>query len=242
MLKKILLLYRVSHELLFSTLWTNNILPICYEAFANHRTLARRADEAIIMPVSTLKRNKSGSTNACNWLITGSTSLREKFTKAISAVGLVISGCESLSRQRFRTVCAGEALSVPGLISVGHTSLSDHFAALDTLGGKLVLVAFCAVDVVLLRDKGLCANRHLTSAADKTLLVPLPVLILHLLHASSENVSTCIASGGKLCVITGSTVNSVCLATKLFIHQRASALKTQETGLMPVLVFVGQIL
>jgi len=236
------LLYGVSHELLFSTLRTNNILPVCYEAFANHRTLARRADKAIIMPVATLKRKKSCSTNACKRLSTGSTSLREKFTKAISAVVLVISGCKSLSSQRFLAVCTGEALSVPGIIPVGHTSLGDHLSALDTLGGELVLVTLCAVDVVFLGDEGLCANRILASAADKTLLVPLSGLILHLLHTSSENIATTIASCGKLCIIARSTVNSVCLATKLFINQRASALVAKETGLVPMLLFVGQIL
>ena len=59
----------------------------------------------------------------------------------------------------------------------------SYLLALDTLGGELVLVALCAVDVLLLGDEGLGADGVLADAADEALFVPLAGLVLHLLHA-----------------------------------------------------------
>ena len=56
-------------------------------------------------------------------------------------------------------------------------------AALDTLGGKLVFIAAGAVDVILLGDEALGADGVAADAADEAALVPLPRLVLHLLHA-----------------------------------------------------------
>ena len=56
-------------------------------------------------------------------------------------------------------------------------------AALHTLGGKLVFVAAGAVDVILLGDEALGADGVAADAADEAALVPLPRLVLHLLHA-----------------------------------------------------------
>ena len=55
--------------------------------------------------------------------------------------------------------------------------------ALYALCGELVLVALCAVDVVLLGDEGLGADGVLAYEADEAFLVPLPRLVLHLFHA-----------------------------------------------------------
>ena len=101
---------------------------------------------------------------------------------------------------------AGEAFPVPRIISVGDSALGDdldndqdddesdtiilitHLAALDALGSKLLLVALGAVDVVLLGDEALGADGVLAGAAHKTLLMPLPGLVLHLLHAGLNKV------------------------------------------------------
>ena len=56
-------------------------------------------------------------------------------------------------------------------------------AALDTLGGKLVFIAAGAVDVILLGDEALGPDGVAADAADEAALVPLPRLVLHLLHA-----------------------------------------------------------
>ena len=55
--------------------------------------------------------------------------------------------------------------------------------ALDAFCCKLVFVALCTVDVVLLGDERFRADGILARAAHETLFVPLPGLVFHLFHA-----------------------------------------------------------
>ena len=77
--------------------------------------------------------------------------------------------------------------------------------------GNLNLIALGTVDVVLLGDEGLGADRVLAGAADEALLVPLPRLILHLLHAGLEDVPAAVTPGGKLSIVARSAVNTISL-------------------------------
>ena len=72
--------------------------------------------------------------------------------------------------------------------------------------------------------------------------MPLPSLVLHLLHSRLKDVPAPVTSGRKLCVIARTAVNTVSLGAELFVHQAAATLVTQETGLVPVLLLVGKIL
>ena len=67
---------------------------------------------------------------------------------------------------------------------ISDTLYTAHLTALNALCCELLLVALGAVDVVLLRDEALGPDGVLAGAAHKALLVPLPGLVLHLLHAS----------------------------------------------------------
>ena len=58
----------------------------------------------------------------------------------------------------------------------------------------------------------------------------------------SEDLAAAIATGSKLGIIAIAAVDLVCLRPELFVHERHTALAAQETGLMPVLVFVGKVL
>jgi len=194
------------------------------------------------VPVPAFEGDESCTANPCNGFVAGSTSFREEFAEAIRAVRLIVPGGEPLTGQRLLTVGAGEALPVPRLVAVGHSTLGDHLAALDALGGELVLVALGAVDVVLLRNERLCADGIFAGAADEAFLVPLAGLVLHLLHTCSEYIATSITAGSELGIVTGSTVNPVCLAAELFVDEAASALVAEEAGLVPVLLLVRQIL
>ena len=75
----------------------------------------------------------------CNWFTAGCAPLAEELPEAVSAVGLVIPGCEPLASQGLLTVGAGETLPVPGVVPVGHSALGDHLAALNALRGELFL-------------------------------------------------------------------------------------------------------
>ena len=95
---------------------------------------------------------------------------------------------------------------------------------------------------MLLGDERLGADGVLAGAADEALLVPLPGLVLHLLHAGLEDVAAAVTPGGKLSIVARAAVNTVSLGAELFVHQAAATLVTQETGLVPVLLLVGKIL
>ena len=62
------LLHRVRHELLFRTLRTNDVIPVGDEPLTHHRGLAGGAAEARVVPVSALKRDESGSTDAYTFI------------------------------------------------------------------------------------------------------------------------------------------------------------------------------
>ena len=95
---------------------------------------------------------------------------------------------------------------------------------------------------MLLGYEGLCTDGVLAGAAHEALLVPLPGLVLHLLHPGFENISAGVASRGELCVVARTAVDAVSLGAELLVHQAGPALVAQEAGLVPVLLLVRQIL
>ena len=50
-----LLLYSISHELLLGALGADDVLAVGDEALAHHAALAGGADEAVVVPVTTLE-------------------------------------------------------------------------------------------------------------------------------------------------------------------------------------------
>jgi len=131
---------------------------------------------------------------------------------------------------------------MPRLVLVGHAARGDDLVALDAAGGELLLVAASAVDLLLARDEGLGADGCPADTAAETLLVPLPGLVLHLLVAGPEDLGAAVAAGGELAVVAGAAVDLLHLAAELLVHQGDRALAAEEALLMPVLVFVRQIL
>ena len=95
---------------------------------------------------------------------------------------------------------------------------------------------------MLLGYEGLGADGVLAGAADEALLVPLPRLVLHLLHAGLEDVPAAVAAGGELSIVARPAVNTVSLGAELFVYQAAPTFVTEEAGLVPVLLLVGKIL
>jgi len=237
-----LLLNSVSHQLLLGTLRADDVLPVSNEPLADHATLAGRTDEAVIVPVATLKRNETGSADSSDRLTAGRAALAEQLTKAVGAVGLVVTRRESLPCQGLLAMGAGKALPMPRIVAVGNTPLGDHLATFDTFGRELLLVALGAVDVVLLGDEGLSSNWVLASAAHETLLVPLAGFVFHFLHTCFEHIATAITPRGELGVIARTAVDPVSFRAELFVNQAGPALVAEEAGLVPMLLLVGEIL
>lgn len=62
----------------------------------------------------------------CDRLRTGCASLREQFAVTVSTVRLLVFRCEPLSGQLQVALRAREALPMPWLVTVGHTSSSNN--------------------------------------------------------------------------------------------------------------------
>lgn len=63
-----------------------------------------------------------------------------------------------------------------------------------------------------------------------------------MLRTGTEDLAASIATAGELGVVAVPAVDLVHLATELFVHQGHSAPVAQETGLVPMLILVRQIL
>lgn len=127
---------------------------------------------------------------------------------------------------------------MPWLVLICHAAAGDDLVALNTPGGKLVLVTSGTINLLLARDEALRANRILADHAAKALLVPLSGLVFHLLSTSTEDLAASITTTGELGVVAVAAVNLVHLTTELFVHQGHSAPVAEEAGLMPVLILV----
>jgi len=170
------------------------------------------------MPVSPLKGNEPRSTNAGDGFGTSCTTFRKEFSKTLCAIRFVISGSKALTSQGFGAMSASEAFAMPGIVAVGYSTLSNNLVAFDTLCGKLVFVTLGTVDVMLLRNKRFGSDGVVAGAANEAFLVPLPRLVLHFLHACSENIATSITTRGKLSIVARSTVDPIGFGTKLLVN------------------------
>merc|ERR1719402_159778 len=165
-----------------------------------------------------LERDESGAANTSDGFAAGRAALGEQLPEAVGAVRLVVPGGEPLAGQRLLAVGAREALAKPRLVAVRHAALGYHLVTLDALGGELVLIALGAVNVVFLGDETFGSDRIFTGATHEAFLVPLTGLVLHLLHACSEDIPAAVAPGCELCVVAGAAVDPVGLAAELLVH------------------------
>jgi len=94
-----LLLHSVGHQLLLGTLGADDIFPVRDETLAHHAALAGGADEAVIVPMTTLERNETGSTNPSDRFAASRAAFGEEFTKAVGAVRFVVTRSEPLPCQ-----------------------------------------------------------------------------------------------------------------------------------------------
>lgn len=53
------------HEFLFGALGADDVLSIGDESFADERSLALCADEAVVVPMTVLERDEAGATDTC---------------------------------------------------------------------------------------------------------------------------------------------------------------------------------
>ena len=110
-----------------------------------------------------------------------------------------------------------------GRVLVRDAALRDHLAALVALGGKVVLVAGHAVDLLVLGYEALGADRRVAREAQETVLVKLLALVLHLLHARLEDLGALVTARGKLLVVALAAVQELVLGAEGLVYERQLA-------------------
>lgn len=131
---------------------------------------------------------------------------------------------------------------MPWLITVSHTARLNDLIALYAASGKLFFIALSAIDVIFAGDERSCSDGVFANAATETFLVPLMSLVFHLFRTCTEHFGTSVATGCECGVVTSCTVNFLSLRSERLVYQRHATLGTQETLLVPMLLFVGKIL
>ena len=176
------------------------------------------------MPVAALERDEPRTTGARDRLGAGRAALGKEIAEAGGAVGLVVLRGELLAGEHNVAVGAGEALAVPGLVLEGHPARRHDLLALGALGRELLFEAAHAVHVVVVGDdEGLGADERLAHGALEALVVPLPILVLHLFIARAEGVAAGVAPRGELGVVTRTAEDVGVLGGEGLRHQRCLA-------------------
>lgn len=201
-----------------STLRTQDVVTFSEEATPNQGYRALLAVEAIIVPLALLKRNILATTQATDWCCAGGTLLGIKVAKAVETIGKVISRCEPLSRQLLLAAGAQEAVLMPRLLTVGHTSSGDGLLAMDALHGKLLLITRHTEVMVVLRDETLGANWLLASLTGEASLMPAVPFVLHLSGARHDGFLALMTLGGILIGVALSAEQLLILGREGFVH------------------------
>jgi len=182
------------HESLLGAFRADDVLLVGDEAAAYQTGAALGAEEAVVVPMAVLERDKLGATDSSDGLVACEAPLGKQLAEAFSAIRLLVAGGEALAGQALGAVGAGEALPMPGLVLIGDASASDHLVALDATSSELLLVTLGTVYLLFPRNEALGADGILAHATAEALFVPLSGLVLHLLRTCSEDFVAPIAS------------------------------------------------
>lgn len=212
------------------------------EPFADKGRRALRTNEAVVVPVAVFERDEFGATDSSDWLGAGIAPLGKQVPITIGTVRLLVLARESLSGQRRVAVRAAEALTMPRLIFVGHAAGRDHLLALGASRRELLLVARSAKDVVVFRNERFGADGHFAVGTAEALVVPLLAFVLHLFHACTENLIASVASCRERLVVAVGAENPIVFTAERHIDEGNLAHTAQEAVLVPMLVFVGEVL
>lgn len=131
------------------------------------------------MPLTFFKGDVFGSTKPAYRVGASGTFLGIEVAEAVKAVGKFIPGGKALPGQLLLASSADEALLVPGLLSVSHTSCSNSLLALYTLHSKLLLITGYTEILIVFGDEALCSNWLLAPQTDEAGLMPAAALVFH---------------------------------------------------------------
>lgn len=131
---------------------------------------------------------------------------------------------------------------MPWLILVGHSTCCYGLLTSAALVGKLLLKAGHAEVAGVFWDEGLGSYWLLAAVAQEAGLMPAVPLVFHFAGAWHDGLLAGGALGGVVIGVTLGAQQQIILGCEGFLHQRAAALGALETLLVPVTVFVGEVL
>jgi len=226
----------------FTAVRAQNVVTVGKETLADERRGALLAVEMLIVPMAVFKGNVLRPSEPGDGLGALEALFGEKLSKAVGAKGLFLLGGESFAGQRLLAVGAGEAVAVVRIVLVRHPASRNHLFALGALGREELLIASDAVVVFVLGDEALSPQSLLTVVAGEAILVPLLSFVLHLLGAWSEDFAASIAPRGEFVGVTIAAVNLLLFAAERLVDETVAADAAHEAPLVPVLLFVREIL
>lgn len=226
----------------FTTVWTENVGPFSKETATNQRGSTPLTSKTIVVPMTIFEGNITRTTNTCDRFCARETFLGEQSSKAFGAIRMFITRCESLTSQRILTVRTCETLAMPRLILVGDTPLLDHLKATRAFRRKMFLVARHAEILLIFRNETLRTDGLRARRTGEAMLMKLLPAIFEFLRAWLEDLIAFVTARCKLLIVTFTTVELLIFAAERFVDQCCFAHRTEETFLVPVTVFVREIL
>lgn len=214
------------------------------EALVGQREAALLAVEAVFVPgVALVVHHVCAMTKACDGVFTSMAFLGHIGLVAVDTVDVVVMRGEASSCQRLTAGGTHETLGVPRLVLVADASRGDSLLAVIALLGKLLVMARSTVDVISFGQEALRANGLLTLEAGEALLVPHLVLVLHILGTWHDHLVAALAAVSVLARAAFAAHDlPVVAGAERLVRQGFVALGTAEAVLVPVAVFVVQLL
>lgn len=171
------------------------------------------------MPLTFFKGDIFSSTKPANRVGASSTFLSIEIAEAVKAVSKFIPGCKALPGQLLLASSAYEALLMPRLLSVSHSSCSNGLLALYALHSKLLLITGYTEVLIVFRDEALCSDWLLAPQADEAGLMPAAALIFHFPSPWHDRLLAFNAFRGVLIGVAFSAEQMLLLCSKGLVHQ-----------------------
>lgn len=223
-----------------------NLVSIWYKALAHQGGGAAGTGKAAVVPVSVFEGHILASTcplaaaPTCDGTLAAAALGCKEFSKAGHTVGIIVPRCELLPRKGCLAPSADQALSMPGLIAICHSTLGQRLAAAGTPRSKFVLIARHAVVSTLVRHEGAGAQGLLTATAQKAVFMPRLASILQLPGPGHDSLPTGRTLGREGCAVALITEKLTVLTGEGLISQGALAAAAAEAALVEVAVLIKQ--
>lgn len=181
--------------LLVGAVGAEDVSPFGDEALVGETEGASFTVEAVFVPdVALVVHHVHAFAKTCNGVLAAAAFLCHRVLVAVHTEDLVLVVGETGPCQWLRAAGAHKTMAVPWLVLVVHSARSYGLFAADAVFGKLLVVAWTAVNVISFGDETLRSYWSFTAATGETLVVPRVPFILHTLRTSQYGFIAAVAA------------------------------------------------